>query len=111
MKLSDKQKKLPSMICLLIEFVIRETNLDMTFGDAYRDPRATFPYSHPESLHKSRLAVDFNFSRNNKLVTESEELIEVGEFWESIGGSWGGRFKTPNGPDGNHFSLEHNGMK
>jgi hypothetical protein len=27
-------------------------------------------------------------------------------FWESIGGSWGGRFN-----DGNHYSLEHRGMK
>ncbi|HBJ0947911.1 TPA: M15 family metallopeptidase, partial [Escherichia coli] len=32
-----------------------------------------------------------------------------GEYWESLGGSWGGRFKSR--PDGNHFSLEHNGVR
>ncbi|HAO1973206.1 TPA: M15 family peptidase, partial [Escherichia coli] len=31
-----------------------------------------------------------------------------GEYWESIGGTWGGRFSRA---DGNHFSLEHNGVK
>ncbi|EAN8981339.1 M15 family metallopeptidase, partial [Salmonella enterica] len=27
----------------------------------------------------------------------------------SLGGSWGGRFKSR--PDGNHFSLEHDGVR
>jgi len=30
----------------------------------------------------------------------------LGEYWEGMGGSWGGRFS-----DGNHFSLTHNGVK
>jgi len=30
----------------------------------------------------------------------------LGLYWESIGGSWGGRFG-----DGNHFSLEHEGRR
>ena len=31
---------------------------------------------------------------------------EVGEFWESLGGSWGGQFN-----DGNHYSIEHGRRK
>lgn len=33
----------------------------------------------------------------------------LGQYWESLGGSWGGRFKSR--PDGNHFSLEHDGVR
>jgi len=30
----------------------------------------------------------------------------LGEYWESIGGSWGGRFG-----DGNHYSLKYKGRR
>jgi hypothetical protein len=32
----------------------------------------------------------------------------LGEKWEAMGGTWGGRFSHP---DGNHFSLEHEGVR
>jgi hypothetical protein len=57
-------------------------------------------------LHKSRLAVDLNVFRDGKYLTTGEQYADLGEFWESIGGAWGGRFN-----DGNHFSFEHNGYK
>ncbi|MGO3686517.1 MAG: M15 family metallopeptidase, partial [Proteus vulgaris] len=44
-----------------------------------------------------------------KYLTATSDYKELGEYWESLGGSWGGRFKTR--PDGNHFSLEHNGVR
>lgn len=40
------------------------------------------------------------------LLTASSGHKLLGEYWESIGGTWGGRFN-----DGNHYSLEHNGVK
>ncbi|EJY8354924.1 M15 family metallopeptidase, partial [Cronobacter sakazakii] len=46
---------------------------------------------------------------NGKYATRTEDYLPLGEYWESLGGSWGGRFKT--NPDGNHFSLEHNGVR
>jgi hypothetical protein len=57
-------------------------------------------------LHKSRLAIDLNVFRDGKYLTTGEQYTDLGEFWESIGGAWGGRFN-----DGNHFSFEHNGYK
>lgn len=76
----------------------------VTFGDAYRPPEAT--WGHPNSNHKRRLAVDFNLFIDGKYQTDSLAYLPLGIYWESLGGSWGGRFE-----DGNHFSWEYEGMK
>ncbi|MBB9356801.1 M15 family metallopeptidase, partial [Escherichia coli] len=60
------------------------------------------------SLHTLRLAVDFNLFINGEYQADTDAYRPLGEYWESIGGTWGGRFSRA---DGNHFSLEHNGMK
>ncbi|HGV6771546.1 TPA: M15 family metallopeptidase, partial [Escherichia coli] len=60
------------------------------------------------SLHTLRLAVDFNLFINGEYQTDTDAYRPLGEYWESIGGTWGGRFSRA---DGNHFSLEHNGVK
>ncbi|EMV5777726.1 M15 family metallopeptidase, partial [Escherichia coli] len=60
------------------------------------------------SLHTLRLAVDFNLFINGKYQADTDAYRPLGEYWESIGGTWGGRFSRA---DGNHFSLEHNGVK
>jgi hypothetical protein len=39
-------------------------------------------------------------------LKETKDHAFLGEFWEEMGGSWGGRFN-----DGNHYSLEHNGRR
>ena len=91
------------MIADLIKFAY-DHGYELTFGDAYRDERC--PYGASNSLHKKRLAVDFNLFKDGKYLTRTEDHQEFGEYWESIGGSWGGRFQ-----DGNHYSLEHGGMK
>lgn len=113
MSLSKKQQKFTSMVGLLINFATSK-GYGLTVGDAYRDPRVhgaygtKKSYSAASSLHKMRLAIDFNLFVNGEYITNGEHpaYIELGEFWESIGGSWGGRFK-----DANHFSLEHDGKK
>jgi hypothetical protein len=58
------------------------------------------------SLHGSRLAVDLNLFRGGQYVTDPDEYQPMGEHWESMGGTWGGRFG-----DANHFSIEHEGRK
>lgn len=58
------------------------------------------------SVHGLRLAADLLLFKNGKYLTDTEDYREAGEFWEGLGGCWGGRFN-----DGNHFSLEHNGVK
>lgn len=111
MTLGQKQRKFTLMIAKLIEFAY-ENGYELTFGDAYRDPRVhgdvgvKKSYSSANSLHKQRLAVDFNLFKDGKFLTSTEDHLPLGEFWESMGGSWGGRFN-----DGNHYSLEHGGRK
>lgn len=103
MTLGEKQRKFTRMVGQLIQWAY-EHGYELTFGDAYRDPRC--PYGHKNSLHRKRLAVDLNLFRDGEYLTSTEDHRPLGEFWESIGGSWGGRFN-----DGNHYSLEHEGMR
>jgi len=109
--LSSKQQSFTRMVGLLIEWAY-QNGYTLTFGDAYRDPRlhgavgVKQGYGAASSCHKLRLAVDFNLFKDGKWLQASEDFKPLGEYWESIGGTWGGRFQ-----DGNHFSLEHEGKK
>lgn len=88
------------MVALLIQFAY-EQGYQFTFGDAW----ATEGH-RPNSLHYQRLAVDLNLFREGKFLSQTQDHQPLGEFWESIGGSWGGK---GNRNDGNHYSLEHEG--
>lgn len=111
MTLGQKQRHFTRMLGLLIEYAYQQ-GYELTFGDAYRDPRlhgemgVKKSYSAAKSVHKLRLAVDFNLFKDGKYLTATEDYKQLGEYWESLGGCWGGRFN-----DGNHFSLEHEGCK
>jgi hypothetical protein len=61
---------------------------------------------HKGSLHMKGLAQDLNLFKDGKYLTKTQDHQELGEFWESIGGTWGGRWG-----DGNHYSFEFQGMK
>ena len=101
--LLQKQHRFVRMVSELIVFAYN-SGYDLSFGDAYRDDRCA--YGQPFSLHKKRLAVDFNLFKDGKWLKETEDHKLLGEYWESMGGSWGGRFN-----DGNHYSLEHGGYR
>lgn len=109
--LGDKQKKFTLMIGQLITWAYAH-GYQLTVGDAYRDPRVfgmvgvTKGYGRARSLHKQRLAMDLNLFVDGEYMADSDSYRPLGEYWESIGGSWGGRFN-----DGNHFSLEHEGRR
>lgn len=109
----QKQSRFVLMTAHLIAFALAR-GYELTTGDGYRDPRAfgkqgeRGPYGEPTSAHKQRLAHDWNLFREGRFLTTTEDHRELGEFWESIGGSWGGRFAQK---DGNHYSLEHEGVK
>jgi hypothetical protein len=109
--LGDKQRKFTRMVGLLIEWAY-SNGYELTVGDAFRDPRLHGAvgelkgYGAASSCHKLRLAIDFNLFRDGVFLQATEDHKPLGEYWESMGGAWGGRFK-----DGNHYSLEHEGKR
>lgn len=109
--LLEKQDRFAGMVAQLI-MKARSMGYQVTLGDAYRDPRVhgavgvKAGYGHASSAHKVRLAIDLNLFRDGKFLQSTEDHRPLGEWWESIGGTWGGRFR-----DGNHYSLEHAGVK
>ena len=111
MTLGQKQRAFPLMVAKLIEFTYAN-GFEVTFGDAYRDPRlhgtvgVKLGYGHSKSAHKQRLAVDLNLFKDGVYLVDTAAYEPLGVFWESIGGSWGGRFA-----DGNHFSVEYGGVR
>lgn len=62
------------------------------------------------SLHRKRLAKDYNLFINGVYQTSSEMYKPLGEYWKTLHPlcRWGGDFSRP---DGNHFSIEHEGVK
>ena len=115
MSLVTKQADFAQCVAKLILFVGARPGWQVTFGDAYRDPRV--PYGHEKSCHRFRLAVDLNlFVGGVYQANTSPEYQDLGDFWESLDARarWGGRGKLhPSGlsNDPNHFSFEHMGVQ
>jgi hypothetical protein len=106
-----KQQQFSIMIAKMIVWAY-EHDYTITLGEAYRTPEqaelnAKKGIGIANSLHTLRLAMDLNVFRHGIWLTHSMDLAELGLEWERMGGTWGGRFKKP---DGNHFSLEYDGV-
>jgi hypothetical protein len=59
-------------------------------------------YGNAYSMHKDRLAHDYNLFIDGEFQTTTEAHRPLGEHWESLHPecSWGGRWE-----DGNHYSF------
>jgi hypothetical protein len=117
MSLVKLQQEFTLAIAELINYATMR-GYGLTFGDAYRDPRAHGEfgekdgYSASKSVHKKRLAVDFNLFVDGNFVMKGDHpaYVDIGEQWEKMHekARWGGRFKKG---DANHFSFEWKGYK
>lgn len=115
MTLSEKQRLFTRLVGELIEFAYK-SGYELTFGETVRSPSEALKNMEEHigtssSLHVVRLAIDFNLFKDGEFLTRSEDHKILGVFWEGLHPlcRWGGRFV--NRPDGNHYSLEHNGVK
>lgn len=105
--LLTRQQELMERIPLLLAFATKQGH-KVTGGDLYRDKRC--PYGSKSSRHKSRLAIDLNLfgmdrgGKHTIYLTRTTDHLELGEYWESLGGVWGGRFN-----DGNHYEAPYPG--
>lgn len=129
MGLFDRQCEFAYEIALLI-VKIHDDGYGVRFGDAWRStdplsvPDSQIKLSYQELLlfngktkvkygkHNDRLAIDLLVSMNNVQISE-EGYRKYGEYWETRGGVWGGRFgikpadyATKIGWDSNHFEWK-----
>jgi len=103
MTLRQKQSKFAHMVGLLIIYAYQQ-GYKITFSYAERCENC--PVGIDNSLHKIRLAIDLNLFKNGQYLSTTTDHEPLGLYWEFLGGTWGGRFN-----DGNHYSLEHEGVK
>ncbi len=97
MALVPKQAAFLRKVALLILY-IEQRGFHATFGDAY----ATSGHKDG-SFHYKRMALDLNlFDKDYKYLSSTKDHEPFGEFWELLGGTWGGRFRKK---DGNHYSY------
>jgi hypothetical protein len=107
MTLGAKQRLFAGLVADLITKVY-ESGYEVTFGEAWRSPAEARRHGFENSNHCRRLAIDLNLFRNGQYLDKTEDWTTFGEWWEELHPlcRWGGRFQ-----DGNHFSLEHDGVK
>lgn len=94
----EKQSKFIRMVGQLIDYATSQ-GYELTGGDLWSKPE--YNAHSKDSFHYRRLAIDFNLFRDGHFCQDTEDHAPLGHFWESLGGTWGGRFK----PDGNHYSF------
>jgi len=109
-------RKEQSVFALKVSHLIQQAvamGYEVTLGDAYRDPRlhgkigVQQGYGSANSYHKRRLAIDLNLFKDGTFLESTEGHRQLGEWWKSQGGTWGGDFVDRTGkpaPDGNHYS-------
>ena len=95
----EKQSKFMRMLAQLINFATVQ-GYELTGGDLWSKPE--YKAHSRNSFHYRRLAIDLNLFRDGHYCETTEDHAPLGLYWESLGGTWGGRFKNP---DGNHYSL------
>ena len=126
MKLSERQHKFSRMMRLLLSFIFLN-GCEVSFeGFTRPNNKLKFPDSEKKltyqeilvfnrkskvryGKHNMKLAGDLTIWKDGKIL-KKEDYRKFGEYWESIGGRWGGRFrvklknyKTKIGWDANHF--------
>ncbi len=105
MRLREKQSLFAGLQPLLVLKAL-QLGYEVTLGEAQRSMDAE--YGHPKSTHKYKLAIHINLFIDGKYLRKTSDHMALGIWWEQQHElcRWGGRFG-----DGNHYSLEHNGVR
>jgi hypothetical protein len=106
MSLGSQQREFSLKVAKLIVWIY-QNGYEVSLGDAFRDARVhgkfgeKGSYASAKSFHKKKLAIDLNLFHNGKYLSSTADHKPIGEKWERMGGTWGGRFAKK---DGNHYS-------
>ncbi|MHC4707252.1 MAG: M15 family metallopeptidase domain-containing protein [Planctomycetota bacterium] len=100
MSLRKKQSEFAKALGLLILYAY-QLGYEVTLEEGTATPCPNCGhYGHKDgSFHSKKLAQDVNLFKDGKYLDKTEDHEPLGLFWESLGGTWGGRFD-----DGNHYS-------
>lgn len=115
MKLSEKRILFSKLISQLVLWA-SEQGYDLAYDQVKRSEaeakaNAAKGTGISNSLHLVGLAADLNLYINGVYQESTEAHRLIGDKWKTMHplARWGGDFKPR--PDGNHYSLEHNGVK
>lgn len=103
----DLQTKFLLNVCKLIEFATSR-GYQVTGGELERTAEQAAIYAKSgvgivNSKHCQRRAIDLNFYLKGDLKADKVSLEAIGKYWESLGGTWGGRFTKLD--DSRHFEM------
>ena len=117
LSLGQKQQAFVPLVAKLITEAYTR-GYTLTLGEAWRSPQEAARLAKTgagiaHSLHTQRLAIDLNLFIDGAYQSELEAYRALGEWWEQQSTPdllccWGGRFTIG---DGDHFSIEHDGVK
>jgi hypothetical protein len=114
LSLGEKQRLFAKLVGQLIDHIY-SIGYEVTIGEALRTPEqaainAKSGAGISNSNHIIKLAIDLNLFKNGIWLKKTEDFLLIGAWWKQQHelARWGGDFKSR--PDGNHFSLEHNGV-
>jgi hypothetical protein len=112
MTLRQKQSLFVQLVALLIQHAY-DNGYELTFGECYRPPETAAIMAKQgkgisNSLHTQKLAIDLNLFKDGVFLSSSASHKPLGDYWKTLNPlcRWGGDFN-----DGNHYSIEHNGVK
>lgn len=112
MTLGEQQRVFSLLVSELIAHIYEE-KYEVTLDWCYRPPEVAVYYASlgigiRSSLHTLKLAIDLNLFKDGKWLRNTEDHRQFGEWWEKQHPlcRWGGRFG-----DGNHYSMEWEGVK
>lgn len=115
MKLREAQSLHVKLSVQLINYILSQ-GYELTWGQTLRtqseaNANAASGAGISKSLHLLGLAMDLNLFKNGVWLPTTDAHKPFGEYWKSLHPlcRWGGDFTTR--PDGNHYSIEWNGVK
>lgn len=110
-ELGKKQELFGFLLSKLIQNIYN-AGYSVRVGEVYRTDAAWLATPRgragKRSVHQDKLAVDLNLFKDRQYLWNTEDHRVFGEWWEMQHPlcRWGGHFG-----DGNHYSLEHKGVK
>lgn len=121
MTLGEKQRLFMQLLGQFLVWVHAQPDYALAGGELERSKEQALANAASgagiaTSLHLLCLAIDLKLFINGIYQTSSEPYKPLGDKWKSLHQlcRWGGDFRDKNGqpkPDGDHFSLEHEGRK